>query len=215
MSGVIRWITAAVAGGLAGAFAWAAITYFTGYEIGWIAWGVGFVVGAAVRMGAGSDTGYGPGSVAAIGAIGALLLGKYAAVYFLVNQSVAEMPVPVVTANDLTISLADEVVEEWTQAGKTVTFPEGQSVETAEEQSHYPADVWAEAVKRLGEVPQEEQQKQIAERQAAMTQLSGMVREMATEEGFKDSFSPIDLLFFGLAVWTAFRMGSGMTSAQS
>jgi hypothetical protein len=34
---------------------------------------------------------------------------------------------------------------------------------------------------------------------------------MVVDEGFKASFSPIDLLFFGLAVFTAFKVGSGMS----
>jgi hypothetical protein len=37
-------------GGLVGAVAWALISYFTGYSIGWIAVGVGYLVGFGVRM---------------------------------------------------------------------------------------------------------------------------------------------------------------------
>lgn len=40
---------------LIGAVIWAAITFFTEYQIGWMAIGVGFLVGYAVRFGRGVD----------------------------------------------------------------------------------------------------------------------------------------------------------------
>ena len=54
----------AIAGGffaaVIGASVWAAVSYFTNYQIGWMAVGVGFLVGWAVRtLGHGIDTGYG------------------------------------------------------------------------------------------------------------------------------------------------------------
>jgi len=42
--------------------------------------------------------------------------------------------------------------------------------------------------------------------------VSGMLQDQITEEGFKSSFSPIDLLFFGLAIFTSFKVGSGMSA---
>ena len=52
-----------------GAALWAAITYFSGYQIGWMAVGVGFLVGYAVRYaGKGIDQSFG-----IVGAIFALL----------------------------------------------------------------------------------------------------------------------------------------------
>jgi hypothetical protein len=45
---------------LVGATVWAAVTYFTGFQIGWMAVGVGFLVGYAVRYtGKGIDTSFG------------------------------------------------------------------------------------------------------------------------------------------------------------
>ena len=47
-------------GGLIGAVLWAAITYFSGYQIGWLAVGVGFLVGFGVRkLGKGIDKEFG------------------------------------------------------------------------------------------------------------------------------------------------------------
>lgn len=44
-----------------------------------------------------------------------------------------------------------------------------------------------------------------------MEELTGMFRDGSAEEAFKQSFSLIDLLLFGLAIFTAFKLGSGMT----
>lgn len=53
-----------VMGGIAaaavGALVWAAVTYYTGYQIGWMAVGIGFVVGLAIRhFGKGVDLSFG------------------------------------------------------------------------------------------------------------------------------------------------------------
>jgi len=37
-------------GGILGAVVWAAVTYFTEYQIGWLALGVGYLVGIGVRL---------------------------------------------------------------------------------------------------------------------------------------------------------------------
>jgi hypothetical protein len=52
--------TAGLAAALAGAVLWAVVTYFTKYQIGWMAVGVGFLVGYAVRIaGKGIDKSFG------------------------------------------------------------------------------------------------------------------------------------------------------------
>lgn len=51
---------------LVGAIVWGAITYFTEYQIGWIAIGVGFLVGVAIRF-------FGKGKTITYGILGAVL----------------------------------------------------------------------------------------------------------------------------------------------
>ena len=51
---------------LVGAIAWGAITYFSGYQIGWIAIGIGFLVGVAIRF-------FGKGKTMIFGISGAVL----------------------------------------------------------------------------------------------------------------------------------------------
>jgi hypothetical protein len=212
MAGFLRWCIAAAVGGLIGASVWAGITYFTGYEIGWIAWGVGFVVGLAVRIGAGEANGVGPGVVAVIGAVAALLAGKYAAVHLLVGNELAAGSAVTISAENMQMGMAYEVVEEMEGQGKKLSWPPGQSVEIVEMPTHFPSEVWAEAQKRWNAFPPEEQAQQIAARQEMMAALTGELQGMIVDEGFKGSFSPIALLFFGLAIFTAFRLGSGLSS---
>ncbi len=212
MSSLVRCGIAAVVGGLIGASIWAGITYATGMEIGWIAWGVGLCVGVAVRVGAGETTdGIMPGGIAVVGAIAALMVGKYAAIHLLVGNEFGNLgEMSTVTAEDMQVGIADEVVEEWTTAGKTLQWPPGMDVEEAGSQADYPMDVWAEAVTRWNAIPAEEQQTQIQDRQKTMQMFGDMMSGEITKAAFKDSFSPIDFLFFGLAIFTAFKVGSGL-----
>ena len=65
-------------GGLIGAVLWAAITYFSGYQIGWLAVGVGFLVGFGVRkLGKGIDKEF--GVVGGIIALISVVLGNFLA----------------------------------------------------------------------------------------------------------------------------------------
>jgi hypothetical protein len=57
---------AGLAAALVGAAIWAAVTVATGYQIGWMAVGVGFLVGIAVRQ-------FGRGSTPAYSIVGAVL----------------------------------------------------------------------------------------------------------------------------------------------
>ncbi len=68
---------AGIAAAAVGAALWAAITYLTDYQIGWMAIGVGLLVGFAVRhFGKGSDKSFGilGGALALAGCLGGNLL---------------------------------------------------------------------------------------------------------------------------------------------
>lgn len=52
-------VGAAAIAGVVGAVVWGTIAIYTGYEIGWIAWGIGFLVGAAANMFGGEGNGMG------------------------------------------------------------------------------------------------------------------------------------------------------------
>ena len=79
----------AVAAARGGALVWAGITYVTGYQIGWMAIGVGALVGAGARYGGGE------GKVTALFAGGlsivAMLFGNVLAVQVALDRAIADM----------------------------------------------------------------------------------------------------------------------------
>jgi predicted Zn finger-like uncharacterized protein len=88
--GFIGWPIGGVIGGLIGAALWAGVIYLTGYEVGYIAIGVGALTGIGVRIMAGEDDGWGPGLTALAIAILAVVAGKFFGVSLLVDHYVAD-----------------------------------------------------------------------------------------------------------------------------
>jgi hypothetical protein len=184
-----------------------------GLPLGWFAWGLGGMVGLGVRILAGNDDGWNLGFLAAGIAFASLLVGKYAAVTLVVNKAVAGIQFST-TPDDMLISKANEVVRERQAQGKKVNFPPGKTFETASQKSDFPADIWKEAEKRWFAIPAAEQARLMKETDqefaAAMSSKIGEIRNKV----FKGSFSPFDLLWFGLAMFTAFKIGSGLASSD-
>jgi hypothetical protein len=211
--GMLRGVIGGLIGGIVGAAIWAAITYFTNMEIGWIAIGIGFVVGLGVRVLAGEEVGAGLGVMAALIAVVSIVAGKYAAIELMLARDVADETAMAVTAEQFIVENADVVVGEWEADGKTVAWPPGMTIEDAIEESHYPPEIWAEAKSRWDALGAEAQQQQIAEREALMDEFTDAMMGEIKQAAFKESFAPLDLLFFGLAVVTAFKVGSGMSNS--
>jgi len=218
---MIKGVVGGAVGGALGAAVWAGVAYFTNFEIGWIAWGIGALVGAGVAMGAGERVGPRTATAAAVIAVLAVLAGKYVAADLAVRKHMPEFFSAKIdelefTDEMLRINLADEVVREFESAGKPLNWPAGMTVDEAGEQADYPPDVWAEMERRWAGIPAEE-------REATKTQMRDAIRESAREymdgssvtlEAFKASFGLFDLLWFGLAVATAFKLGGAGMSGQ-
>ena len=206
--------------GVIGAAVWAGISYGTGYEIGWIAWGIGAVVGFGVAAGC-KGGGAIPGILAVVLAVVSILGGRYAAIQLMISKElgddsqIIESEVSALDDPVLLISyIADEVAYEFVEAGKEVKWPPGVDPGTATEQWEYPQDVWAEAQRRWQAMSEEDREafraaieQDIRQNMpASMTQIRGQI----AKEGFVQSFDWMDILFFGLAIVTAFKIaGSG------
>jgi hypothetical protein len=213
MGDFLKWVIAGTIGGVVGAAIWAGITYSTNYEIGWIAWGIGVLVGFAVRVAAGDSDGFGPGIVAAVIAVLSICGGKYAANALLVNHAMGQMATDLkVTDDDMVHSLAGSIAGEWSSSGKKLKWPKDNSLETAEALSDYPADVVAEARKQWGAKPAAEKQELMAAQTEMFQKLTNELAGEIRHQGFMASFAPMDLLFFLLAVMSAFKLGSGLTT---
>jgi phosphate/sulfate permease len=201
VKGIIGGLIAAVIG----AGVWAAIAYFTGYEIGWIAWGIGALVGFVAAKAAGDDAGDGLGIVAAVIAVLAILGGKYAVGHAQATKYFAEHP-PVKFTDSLMISLeARTIAEKMEAAGTPVDWPAGHDASTASEKEHFPPSVWDAASKTWSETPESRR----ADMKKALEADQAQNRSAAPWKLFKASFSLWDILFIGLALVSAFQLGSG------
>ena len=211
-----------VAGAL-GAFIWAGVVYLTEYEIGWIAWGVGGLVGFAVAYG-NDDKHRAPAAAGAL-AVGITVLsivaGKYAAVQMVMpsDDEIVAMFTENVQVEEVIVSyVADEVAAEFSAAGRTVDWPAGVDPANAQSEGEYPVDVWAEAESRWAgwEAGQQTQfrEDRAADVRANVEASLPEIRAAISGGSFADSFGGMDLIFFGLAMVTAWGMGSGKKSQE-
>lgn len=212
-----------LAAGAVGAAVWAGVVAVTNYEIGWIAWGVGGLVGYAVAFG-NANKQRSPTAAGAL-AVGitvlAIAAGKYAAVQMMMpaDDEIVEMFVGNLADEEITLSyLADDVIVEFRQEGRDVAWPEGVDPAQASSQADYPADVWSVAQERWsgwGETERTAFRDDVAEEIRTNVEASlPEIRAAITGGGFAGSFSPMDLLFFGLGMVTAWGVGSGKKSQE-
>ena len=209
----LKWLAAGAIGGAIGAAIWVAVGYFSGYEVGWIAWGVGFLAGVGVRIAAQDEEGLAPGLAATAVAVGAVFLGKYFVVSLAVGDLSSQFAEIELDRTDMISSVADEIAGEHDEAGKPVQWPEDVP-EDAPLQASYPPALWTEAEARWNSMTAEEQQQRTEEQQAAYAALAEQFEGGMREFALRESFSGWDLLWFGLAAYTAFSLGSGMASDE-
>jgi hypothetical protein len=208
-------------GAIVGGVVWALVAYATHYEIGWIAWGVGLAAGTGAAMGSRGEGGAHAGAIAAVLAVAAILLAKYAVVHLLVSDSlkgvqkaIDEHPIPGVEDNEYwTSHIADQLVVEKAKRGEHITWPAGVDPEEAERESDYPKQLWADAKARWTALTPQAKSDYRDNRAAFMAQqlkstMSALQSEAASE-GYIKSFDLFDLVFGLLAIATAFKVGSG------
>lgn len=212
---ILKWLIAGTVGGAVGAAVWAAIAYYASFEIGWIAWGIGGLVGICVRVAAGTDDDL-AGIVAAALAALSVIGGKYAATSMHVDDAFAEASGAVAEIDDdsAIMFIADQIIEQRLAAGEQIAWPgDVEAVEDAMEEADYPPEIWADAASRWDGLSPTEQ----ADRKHQMAvYFKGQMesfRASVQEEAFLETFGLFDVLFFGLAVATAFTVGSGRSGA--
>ena len=222
---LIGGATGAVIGGAIGAAIWAGIAVGTGYEIGWIAWGVGILAGLGAFLGAKRQGSPAVGGIAVLVAIVALLGGKYATVQLLIDkelgneqQIIAEEIRRLDDPEVLMSYVADEVVQEYIQADRPVNWPAGVDPDFAYAAGDYPADVWTDAEARWSALSDTERAAYRADLEESIrvniTAGLPLYRADIAKQGFLNSFSPMDAIFFLLAIVTAFKLGAGGSQAR-
>lgn len=202
----------ATVGGLIGAAVWAAIAYYANFEIGWIAWGIGVVAGFGAAVGSKGEGDVMTGGIAAVAALAGIGLGKFGAIHFEVDKELNSPAFQAhlnVTDEAMIVVYADQVVEEWVAANKTINWPAEVIPEEAASEAEYPKPVWAEGKKRWSALSVDDQETARSEQLVYRKQMMEFVRASIKSEAFKDSFGPFDFLWGFLALGSAFGIGRG------
>lgn len=184
-------VVALIGGGL-----WALLVRFTGYEIGYVAWGIGLMVGIAMTRVTSART-----QQLAYTAAGLALLGLLAGKVFIFLGSAGPMAKEL-AGNDemLKAGVAWQLYEERKLDAATLeeldrTQAAGDTLSDA-----VWASMLAQAGTRLDAMTPEA-------RQAAATSLArGWVQQTGVVDGIKGQLTLFDLLWVFLAVGTAYRM---------
>jgi hypothetical protein len=197
---------------LIGAAIWAAIGYFANAEVGYVAWGIGLLVGVGVAaLAKGSMDGV-TGAIAAACAVGGVVLGKYLVVHFLVADAIPAELIQV-DAGIMINRMSWEVAEEHEAKQKPIMVNgKAMTVEEIENVDDLPQAIRDEAKKRWTALSPDEQSEKMDAHQAEMKAMFAGVADEARNEGFMNSFGAFDLLWLFLAVGTAFKIGSGANS---
>jgi len=210
--------------GVASATVWAAIAYFADLEIGWLAWGIGFVVGYACLLGAGQGSRL-IGTTATVITLLAILLGKYATVELVVRkefgdpEAMAQESIAALSDEMLTSYVADAIVGQYQQNGEKVDWPPGVDPESASTKAEYPAEIWRLAEEHWNTLSLEDKQAFREEVEANIREGFNVnfdeLQDNIRNQGFLQSFGLIDLVFFGLALSTAYTVGKSNESMEN
>jgi len=210
---VVRWILGGALGGAAGVLIWVLIGYFTHYEVGWIAWGVGFLAGFGVRYAArlaGGEASFAKGAIAALIACGSIILAKFLVFTLMVggidSDGLRRAANEIHIDDDAMIaSTAHDIAGGMIKQGKAITWPQGVSLDTAAKKGDYPADIWGQAELRWKQLAPEKQR----EKKRLRVQVAFALLNLSDKAQFGNYFTPWDILWFLLAIVTAFRVGVG------
>lgn len=214
----MRAVVGGVIGGVIGAAIWAVVALVTGYELGWIAWGTGALVGFGVAAG-NRDKTRAPrvaGGIAVAIAAVSIIAGKYAGVRMTVpsDEEILSMFAESFDKQEFVVSyVADDVAADMEREGRTLAWPAGVDREHAARATDYPPEVWAEATARWSAMTAGQRteftQARASESRAEVEASLPEIRAAMVGGGFLGSFSAMDLIFFGLAMTTAYGLAGG------
>ena len=198
IGGIIGGTIAAVIG----AVVWGAIAFYGEVEIGWLAIGIGFLVGLGVSAGSRSG-GIGAALIAVVLTVLSLVGGKYAAVQMAVHKLHNEIGTFEMTDDILKLRLANEQVDLAMTAGKQLRFRNGKNYDNAESLSDFPAEIAKTAQRQFDAMSEDERtaKKEAVERE--YNEVIGAFEANIAQEGFASSFGPMDIVFFLLAILAA------------
>ncbi len=203
------WMLGLIAGTV-GAIAWAVTIVYANMEIGYLAWGIGGLVGFCVAYGH-RGGGASAGAMAVLIAVLSICAGKYVGSYWQVERAfgadfggVDFADGPMTDEQQISL-LADQFFADAAEEGKYVDFEPADSdnIEDA-----YPAEIWASAKEAWTAMPPAEREAQAAANRESVQAFAASFKSQMAWRAFMDSFGMIDVIFLVLGIATAWRLAS-------
>ncbi len=201
----------AVVGGVIGAIIWAVITTTTGYEVGWVAWGIGILVGGLARAAGGS--GQATGVMCALLALASIFVGKMVAARTAMNNFIEEA-----AAEGLTEELYEEFMldsDDFAKLQSEDEYPQFM-VDHSYTDASEPGDVTPEELDNFirEHVPDlrtlhQEQPDYMTWRQQEKQSVTRAMQQISLVEFVVDDLGLLDIVFAVLGLATAYRVGGG------
>jgi hypothetical protein len=205
-------IILSLAGGLVGAAVWMGIAVGTGYEIGWIAWGIGVLVGFGSALGGGK--GKNAALFCAAVAVAAILSGKYFTVQHFYNKALEDVVSTQLTRERYQQSLKD--AKDFAAVKSEAEYPAFIASHDISE-SKDPKQVTREEINdfkthilpRLRELAADSltYEKWKSDRTHRLHQMAG--ERVDFSRAMKASLGLFDIIFMLLGISTAYRVGLG------
>ena len=198
-------VLAGILVGIPAAGVWALVAYVTGYEIGWVAWGVGALIGLAVAKSA-HEANASLGATAAAIAVASLILGKVLILEFALPPILrAELlkDREATAAMFLVDMVAHESFSPELQAA--IQGVRERSV-GSDQRENLQGRMQAEALARAADATQAERERVVR------ASAEGILKTMGFFGALKELFSFWDVLWMFLAVSSAFKIAQGRSS---
>jgi hypothetical protein len=185
---------------LIGAFIWFGVAKATEREIGWIAWGVGVMAGFGMMIGANGNSPT-AGMIAAAMSVGGILLGKFMVFTFVVMPMFGQLL-------DKTLGGISDMdkLEVWVTNQQLEK--KKLDIETASDAQRAAAN--AEATKLIAKMDAKSKAAETKKAQENFSRLMGEAAEEIPKSRlfFSTMFGPLDVLFFILAIASAFKVAT-------
>lgn len=197
---VVLGFVLSTVGALIGAAIWAGVAFASHYQIGWIAWGIGALAGAGMHLGLRNPSFMGGVGAAGIAA-GGIVAAKFAVFFLILASFVGKggggaATAPPSAREQLANLIANSEMAEVPETGTD------EQQEAAWEKAH--ADALTKVKPRVEKMSDDEVKADLDRRQA---DTAAVGRSMLWSIFWSSMFGPMDILFFLLAIVTAFRIG--------
>jgi hypothetical protein len=204
----IVWIISGLMAAALGGAVWAIVAHVTGYEIGWIAIGLGALVGFAVGSTAGKRAGVVTATASCVFAFLGVMLGQLGTLGLAVDAELRSIRSTRISDELATSFIADDIVDQRTTAGIEIVWPQTLQND-ADPSSDYPADIWIEAQKQWAMMTASEREhfrNNITESAAREIEQIDVTGYLVGGLDLKSIF------FYAVAIAAAFRLGMGKVS---